>query len=54
MVYSDNGIIKLKDQVSKDEEQTGLLDLVFENGKLIKDFSLTEIRTTVETNLIAH
>lgn len=44
-VYSDKGILKLKDQCSKAEEDSGLLEVVFEDGKLYKDQSLMEIRT---------
>lgn len=39
-----NGIYYLRDQVTKEEESTGELKVVFEDGKLIKDYTLQEIR----------
>jgi nicotinamide phosphoribosyltransferase len=45
--YSENGKITLYDQVTKKEEETGLLKLVFENGSLIKETSLSEIRLKI-------
>jgi nicotinamide phosphoribosyltransferase len=45
--YNENGVITLYDQVSEEEEKTGLLETIFINGKLIKEYSLTEIRNTV-------
>lgn len=48
MVYSDNGVLKLKDQCTKEEEQHGLLEVVFEDGKLLRDHSLSEIRNRVQ------
>ena len=45
MVYQDaKGILRLKDQCSIEEENMGLLEVVFLNGKLIKETSLSEIR----------
>lgn len=44
-VYKDeSGKIKVKDQCTWEEESQGLLESVFRDGKLLKDFSLTEIR----------
>lgn len=44
-IYKDeSGKIKVKDQCTWEEESQGLLEPVFKNGKLLKDFSLTEIR----------
>lgn len=42
----DNNFI-LKDQCSMEEENGGELKIVFENGKLIKDWTLAEIRAEV-------
>jgi nicotinamide phosphoribosyltransferase len=39
------------DQVTPDFEQGGCLQTVFENGKLIKEFTLDEIRTNIKHSL---
>jgi nicotinamide phosphoribosyltransferase len=45
MVYRDeSGQLRLKDQCMPEEEQQGLLELVFEDGKMIRMQSLSEIR----------
>ena len=50
MVYRDeNGEIKLKDRCTKEEEATGLLEVVFEDGKLMKTTTLAEIRNRVDS-----
>ena len=50
MVYADaKGILRLKDQCSKEEEQMGLLEVVFENGRLVKETSLSEIRGKINS-----
>lgn len=47
-VYADdNGKILMKDGCTKEEEQTGLLETVFLNGKLVKEQTLAEIRKRV-------
>ena len=52
MVYKGlDGILKLKDRCTSEEEQSGLLEVVFENSKLIRTTTLAEIRTRVEMNL---
>lgn len=51
MVYDDNGTIKLKDQCSGSEEDSGLLLTVFENGKLVKETSLCDIRARLSSKL---
>ena len=51
MVYKENGILKLKDQCTSEEENSGLLEVVFKNGELIKDFTLSEIRNRLLSNL---
>jgi nicotinamide phosphoribosyltransferase len=48
---SENGKIKLKDQVSKEVENTGLLETVFVDGKLVKETSLSEIREILKNQL---
>jgi len=48
VMKDDNGIYHLLDKVSKDDEQTGHLKTVFKDGKLIKEFSLSEIRETLK------
>lgn len=37
----------LVDQCSKEEEEGGFLELVFENGKMVRDMTLAEIRANV-------
>jgi len=50
LVYSDKSDIQYKisqfpdGQQTKDEENAGLLQTVFLNGQLVKEFSLAEIR----------
>ena len=46
----DGGIIAV-DQVSIEEEKTGLLETVFEDGKLVKETSLSEIRKRIDSTL---
>ena len=46
-IVSQNGMFKLIDQVSWDEEKTGELKEVFRDGKLLIDQSLAEIRARV-------
>lgn len=51
MVYLDeNGEIKVKDQCTKEEEASGLLEVVFLNGKLMRETSLAEIRAKIDSN----
>ena len=47
-VYKDDlGNITFKDQCTKAEADEGLLELVFENGKLVREQSLADIRAIV-------
>lgn len=46
-VEEEDGRLVLKDQVSHEEEAGGLLTTVFEDGKLTREVTLTEIRTTL-------
>lgn len=50
-VTSENGELVLKDQCSWEEEKTGLLQPVFENGKLVNEQSLTTIRGRIAEQL---
>lgn len=51
-VYKDsNGKYYAKDQVSLEEENKGCLETVFENGKLIKEYSLNEIRRSLDASI---
>ena len=47
----ENGNLTAYDQVSKEEEKKGYLETVFEDGKLIKDWSLSEIRDNITKTL---
>ena len=46
-----NGYMFAQDQVTPEEEKTGLLQTVFEDGKLVKDWTLQEIRDNVNKTL---
>lgn len=50
-VYKEDGVYKVKDQVSKEEEQQGCLTTVFRNGVLYKAVFLDEIRQNVNSTL---
>jgi len=50
-VYSQDDKLKLKDQVSREVEDTGLLKTVFADGVLIRDVSLSDIRKLLLSNL---
>lgn len=50
-VYKEDGIYKVKDQVSKVEEQQGCLQTIFKNGIIFKNFTLSEIRKNVNNTL---
>jgi len=52
-VYRDeNGILKLKDQCTREEERNSLLTTVFLNGKLMKETTMAEIRAKIDANFI--
>lgn len=52
-VYKDeSGHLCVKDQVTKEEEETGLLQTVFENGKLVTETSLAEIRERINQTIV--
>ena len=50
-VWKDDEGYFLQDQVSEEMENEGELEVVFEDGKLMKEFTLTEIRQNVSNNL---
>jgi nicotinamide phosphoribosyltransferase len=50
-VYKEDGVYKVKDQVSKEEEQQGCLRTVFKNGMLYKTEFLDTIRRNVNATL---
>lgn len=52
MVYSENGEIKLLDKCLPEEEDTGLLHTIYENGKLISKVKLTKIREKLNENIL--
>lgn len=47
MVYEEEGTLKLEDRCSRESEAAGLLDIVFENGVLLRDHTLADIRARV-------
>ena len=49
-VTKDNNTFILHDKVSWEEEKTGELQIVFKDGKLIKETSLSEIRKILHSN----
>lgn len=50
-VHQVDGQLKLKDECSWAEEKEGLLQTVFENGKVVNEQSLTEIRARINAEL---
>jgi len=46
-----NGELTLFDNVSEKEEAQGLLEVVFEDGKLVKETTLEEIRATIDQQI---
>lgn len=52
MVYKDDeGKIKLKDQCTWEEEASGLLQVIFEDGNFYNQTTLTEIRERIKQNM---
>ena len=51
MVYEQDGIIKLKDQCTWEEEGQGLLQVIFEDGNFYNKTTLKEIRARLESTL---
>lgn len=50
-VVENNGVYEYRDCVTPDEEVGGCLEVVFENGKLVRDYTLQEIRDRVDNTL---
>lgn len=50
-VFKENDTLVLKDECSWEEEKQGLLQTVFENGKIVNEQSLTEIRERINQHL---
>lgn len=50
-VFKENDALVLKDECSWEEEKQGLLQTVFENGKIVNEQSLTEIRERINQHL---
>ncbi len=50
-VHEINGQLKLKDECTWEEEKQGLLQTVFENGNLVNEQSLSEIRSRINKQL---
>ena len=46
-VEKDNGKYILKDNVSIDDENKGELDIIFENGKMVKEYSFDDVRNNI-------
>lgn len=50
-VVKENGKYKVYDNVSPEEEYQSCLEIVFEDGKIVRDWSLNEIRNNVTKTL---
>ncbi len=50
-IERENGKLVLHDQQSKQQEEQGILETVFANGKLLKPVSLSQIRKTIDAEL---
>jgi nicotinamide phosphoribosyltransferase len=48
-VIKENGKFILKDRVTRAEEQQGELQTVYKDGKLLKEYTLAEIRSNLQT-----
>ena len=46
-----NGTYVAVDQVSVEEEKVGCLETIFRNGKLCKEYSLSDIRRRIDSTL---
>lgn len=46
-----SGLLELKDQCTWEEESGGELKVVFKDGRLVKEWTLTEIRTRITANM---
>ena len=50
MDMDDSGKLKAYDQVTPEEEHEGMLMPVFDDGNMVYDFSLQEVRETLESS----
>ncbi|MCX7124867.1 MAG: nicotinate phosphoribosyltransferase, partial [Gammaproteobacteria bacterium] len=50
-VEQENNLMVLYDQQTEEQEEQGLLEVVFQNGKLEKSVSLSDIRKRVDAEL---
>jgi nicotinamide phosphoribosyltransferase len=46
-----NDKLILFDDLSEKEESQGLLEVIFEDGKLVKETTLSQIRETINTQI---
>lgn len=51
-VQGDGDKYVAEDQVTKEQEEKGYLQTVFENGKLVKEWTLSEIRSAVDRSIV--
>jgi nicotinamide phosphoribosyltransferase len=49
-VMEENGKYVLRDNVSRDEEAQSALKTVFKDGKLIREYTLSEIRERINSD----
>jgi nicotinamide phosphoribosyltransferase len=52
MVSHVNGKYELRDQVTEREEKHGCLETIFEDGKLIKEVTLSDVKSKVISDLV--
>lgn len=50
-VTSENGVYVAHDEATEEQEATGCLEVVFKDGKLIKEYTLSEIRQTINNGI---
>ena len=51
-VQGDGDKYVAEDQVTKEQEEKGYLQTVFEDGKLVKEWTLSEIRSAVDRSIV--
>lgn len=51
-VQGDGDKYVAEDQVTKEQEEKGYLQTVFEDGKLVKEWTLSEIRANVDNSIV--
>lgn len=52
MAYEEDGIIKLKDQCTIEEEKAGLLKTIYKDGNFIKHISFEEIKEKIDLSIL--